>query len=213
MCKDKQIYVTITVRFPNISCIIILSINSSYLSPTLTLDHMTFFLLNNIKFSEALFFRLSGGLFRIWIHNIPPKIKTSRRSCQFTTILKNDFVSVGGITAFVWSKVQTEFDWRIHRKSKAIFSHWSQGFFFSKIAFYEYFWGNICGGFVWAKTALVALQKLMLKQSSMYIITNQSIDIALMRKNKNVVFFKCSRPLFYHSTGLQSPEMRILIIF
>lgn len=26
MCKDKQIYVTITVRFPNISCIIILSI-------------------------------------------------------------------------------------------------------------------------------------------------------------------------------------------
>ena len=103
MCKDKQIYVTITVRFQNISCIIIiLSINLSYLSPTLTLDHMTFFLLNNIKFSEALFFVCLGTacarLFRILI-DIPSKIKTSRR--QFTTILKNDFVSVGGITAFV----------------------------------------------------------------------------------------------------------------
>jgi len=132
MCKDKQIYVTITVRFPNISCIIILSINSSYSSPTLTLDHMTF-LLNNIKFSEALFFHLSAGLFRILIHNIPSKIKTSRRSSQFTTILKNDFVSVGGITAFVWNKVQTEFDWRIPRKSKAIFFSLVSCFFFSKI--------------------------------------------------------------------------------
>ena len=77
MCKDKQIYVTITVRFPNISCIVIISIDSSYLSSTLTLHHMTFFLLNNIKFSEALFFRLSGDCV---CSGAVSKIKTSLAS-------------------------------------------------------------------------------------------------------------------------------------
>lgn len=153
----------------------------------------------------------AAGLFR----------RSKHLSRQFTTILKNDFVSVGGITAFVWSKVQTEFDWRIHRKSKAIFLT-GVAFFFSKIAYYESFWGNICRGFfVWASRALVALQKLILKQgdgsSHQYcIITNQPIDVAFMRKNKNVVCmysYICSRPFII--TGLQwlQPEIRILIIF
>lgn len=104
---------------------------------------------------------------------------------------------------------------------KGNFSHWCR-FFFSKIAYYESFWGNICRGFfVWASRALVALQKLILKQgdgsSHQYcIITNQPIDVAFMRKNKNVVCmysYICSRPFII--TGLQwlQPEIRILIIF
>ena len=136
------------MRFQNISCIVI-TLNWSIIFIFNIDSSWLFFLLNNIKFSEALFFRLSGGLFRILIHNIPSKIKTSRRSSQFTTILKNDFVSVGGFTAFVWSKVQTEFDWRIHRKSKAIFLTGLM-FFFSMNIFEAIF----VEVFVWANTEI-----------------------------------------------------------
>ena len=119
MCKDKQIYVTITVRFPNISCIIILSIKVIFIFNGDSWSY-DFSLLNNIKFSEALFF------FCLWLQQMCTStvlyfsIKTIKASrlAAIHNYSKEWFCKCWDIiTAFVWSKVQTEFDWRILGKS------------------------------------------------------------------------------------------------
>jgi len=101
---------------------------------------------------------------------------------------------------------------------KGNFSHWCR--VFSKIAFYESFWGNICGGFVWANTASVAFTEIDLEaggrvQSSMYNYKSINWSIAFMRKNKNAVcvVFICSRPFIITELQWLQPDLRILIIF
>ena len=77
-------------------------------------------LLNNIKFSEALFF------FCLWLQQMCTStvlcfsIKTIKASrlAAIHNYSKEWFCKCWDIiTAFVWSKVQTEFDWRILGKS------------------------------------------------------------------------------------------------
>jgi len=157
------------VRFQNISCIVI-TLNWSIIFIFNIDSSWLFFSLNNIKFSEALFFFCLGTV--SYFHQ-------KSKHLGVNSILKNHFVSVGGFHSLRLKQSSNRIWLKNSSEIKGNFSHWSHVFLF-----YEYFWGNICGGFCLSKDRNLRLKKggSWCPVKNIWLQIDQLIDIAFTRK-------------------------------
>jgi hypothetical protein len=126
------------VRFQNISCIVI-TLNWSIIFIFNIDSSWLFFLLNNIKFSEALFFFCLGTV--SYFHQ-------KSKHLGVNSILKNHFVSVGGFHSLRLKRSSNRIWLKNSSEIQGKFSHWCRIF--------KNVWGGFCFKIDWAKTALVA---------------------------------------------------------